>query len=55
MFYGSCAKTVVEMLKKENMIQKNKGDIGEVVSFAFTCQKGPDCKYIRNFITMGNY
>lgn len=37
------------------MIQKNKGDIGEVVSFAFTCQKGPDGKYIRNFITMGNY
>ena len=35
---------------KSNSSQKNKGDIAEMVSAPFTYIKGPDNKYIRNFI-----
>lgn len=38
------------MLDKSNSSQKNKGDIAEMVSAPFTYIKGPDDKYIRNFI-----
>ena len=38
------------MLNKSNSSQKNKGDIAEMVSAPFTYIKGPDNKYIRNFI-----
>ena len=42
------------MGEHSNPSQKNKGDIAETVSFAFTCFKGPDGKYIRNYICNGN-
>ena len=53
MFSGDAVNKIIEMLKRSNRVQKNKGDIAETVSFAFTCFKGPDDKYIRNFITNG--
>lgn len=54
MFSGNAVDKIVEMLKRSNKVQKNKGDIAETVSFAFTCFKGPDSKYIRNYICNGN-
>lgn len=53
MFSGNAVTKIIEMLKRSNAVQKNKGDIAETVSFAFTCFKAPDGKYIRNFITNG--
>lgn len=39
------------MLSKSNASQKNKGDIGELVSLPFTYMIGPDRKFIRSYIT----
>lgn len=39
------------MLSKSNASQKNKGDIGELVSLPFTYMIGPDRKFVRNYIT----
>lgn len=54
MFSGDADNKIIEMLKRSNTVQKNKGDIAETVSFAFTCFKAPDGKYIRNYICNGN-
>lgn len=54
MFSGKCDDKIIEMLKRSNAVQKNKGDIAETVSFTFTCFKSPDGKYIRNYICNGN-
>ena len=53
MFSGNTVDKIIEMLKRSNRVQKNKGDIAETVSFAFTCFKGQNGEYIRNFITNG--
>ena len=39
------------MLSKSNASQKNKGDIGELVSLPFTYMIDPDRKFVRNYIT----
>ena len=43
------------MGERSNASQKNKGDIAEMVSLPFTCQIGPDGKYIRNYLVTGGY
>lgn len=54
MFQGNTIDKIIEILKRSNMVQKNKGDIAETVSFAFTCFKGPDDRYIRSFLMNEN-
>lgn len=54
MFSGNAVDKIIEMLKRSNAVQKNKGDIAETVSFAFTCFKASNGKYIRNYICNGN-
>lgn len=43
------------MGERSNTSQKNKGDVAEMVSLPFTCQLGPDDKYIRNYVTTTTY
>ena len=51
MFYGCDFNLILSMLSKSNASQKNKGDIGELVSLPFTYMIGPDRKFIRSYIT----
>ena len=43
------------MGERSNTSSKNKGDVAEMVSLPFTCQLGPDGKYIRNYLTTNTY
>ena len=35
--YSNLLDTIIEMFKRSNSSQKNKGDVGELVSLPFTC------------------
>lgn len=50
-FYGCDFNLILSMLNKSNASQKNKGDIGELVSLPFTYMIGPDRKFVRSYIT----
>ena len=43
------------MGERSNASQKNKGDVAEMVSLPFTCQLGPDGKYLRNYLVTHAY
>ena len=49
-FYNRTFDKLLTMTDRSNASQKNKGDIGEMVSLPFTCVKNIYGNYIRNYV-----